>query len=35
MYNYLDTFRRPYIDIMIGYLNRIQLGYSDLIVFAM
>lgn len=35
MYNYLDAFRRPYIDIMIGYLNRIQLGYSDLIVFAM
>lgn len=35
MYNYLDTFRRPYIDIMIGKLNRIQLGYSDLIVFAM
>lgn len=35
MYNYLDTLRRPYIDIMIEYLNRIQLGYSDLIVFAM
>lgn len=35
MYNYLDTLRRPYVDIMIGYLDRMQLGYSDLIVFAM
>jgi len=35
MYDYLDTLRSPYIDIMIGKLNRIQLGYSDLIVFAM
>lgn len=35
MYNYLDTLGRPCINILIGYLNRIQIGYSDLIVFAM
>lgn len=35
MYNYLDTLRRSYVDTMIGYLDRKQLGYSDLIVFAM
>ena len=31
MYNFLDTLRRPYADIMIAYLDRIQLGYSALV----
>lgn len=35
MYKFLDTIRRPYADIMIEYLDRIQLGYSALVAYGM
>lgn len=35
MYNYLETLGRSCINTLIVYLNRIQIGYSDLIVLAL